>query len=344
MKYTKAEIIGLLKSFASNKGHDWITAKEFFKESGISRKQFFIIYTRWNLAVAEAGLRVLDKRGRPDRKKGFTKEELISIAKELSLKLKKDNLSLAEFSKNTRISYNPIKRLFRDWESFLKEAGLHVHPLHKLKIPDEDLFKDFIVVYKTLDSCPSYNQFAQQGHFNIATYERRFKGFKSFRKQAITYGINNGLIPANIQTDAVLNKDDIVDSPLSHVKPFTDRVILGERIDFRGLIHAPINEMGVVFLFGMVAEELGFVIESIQAGFPDCEGKRRLNKNRWQSVRIEFEYVSSNFLVHRHDVSKCDLIVCWKHDWNNCPLEVISLHEFISEKIKKSTKHYNRDG
>ncbi|MBX9788237.1 MAG: hypothetical protein K2Y37_04935 [Pirellulales bacterium] len=37
--------------------------------------------------------------------------------------------------------------------------------------------------------------------------------------------------------------------------------------------HAPINEQGVVYLFGMVSRELGFYIEAIQQGFPDCEGK-----------------------------------------------------------------------
>ena len=41
----------------------------------------------------------------------------------------------------------------------------------------------------------------------------------------------------------------------------------GEPIDFRGLRHAPINELGVVFLFGAVSRELGFIVESIQAEY-----------------------------------------------------------------------------
>src|SRR5574341_205258 len=44
----------------------------------------------------------------------------------------------------------------------------------------------------------------------------------------------------------------------------------GEPIDFRGLRHAPINEQGVVFLFGMVSDELGFLVESVHHPFPDC--------------------------------------------------------------------------
>ena len=43
--------------------------------------------------------------------------------------------------------------------------------------------------------------------------------------------------------------------------------LYGEPIDFRGLRHAPINEQGVVYLFGMVSRELGFYIEAINRVF-----------------------------------------------------------------------------
>ncbi|MEM2988122.1 MAG: hypothetical protein QXK26_03675, partial [Candidatus Bathyarchaeia archaeon] len=65
--------------------------------------------------------------------------------------------------------------------------------------------------------------------------------------------------------------------------------------------------------------------------FPDCEAKRQMDRKgeRWQRVRIEFEYLSSDFKRHGHPVEGCDLIVCWKHDWPECPLEVIELSEVI---------------
>jgi hypothetical protein len=28
-----------------------------------------------------------------------------------------------------------------------------------------------------------------------------------------------------------------------------------------------------------------------------------------------------------HDVSGCDMIVCWIHNWPECPLEVVELRE-----------------
>jgi hypothetical protein len=101
----------------------------------------------------------------------------------------------------------------------------------------------------------------------------------------------------------------------------------GNPIYFRGLRNEPINENGVVFLFGLVAKDLGFSVESVQAGFPDCDAKQEISRNKWRHVRIEFEYESKNFYVHGHDPNGCDMIVCWKHNWADCPanIEVIEL-------------------
>ena len=105
----------------------------------------------------------------------------------------------------------------------------------------------------------------------------------------------------------------------------------GSFLNFRGLQHAPINEQGVVFLFGMVAFELGYVVESVATGFPDCEAKRRIkgSTEAWERIRIEFEYQSKSFIDHGHDATQCDIIVCWKHNWPECPLEVLDLSSAI---------------
>lgn len=110
-----------------------------------------------------------------------------------------------------------------------------------------------------------------------------------------------------------------------------DTVEYGAPINFRGLRHAPINEQGVVYLFGLLADELGFQVEAVRTTFPDCEAKRSVDKRgqRWQKVRIEFEYQSSNFQAHGHDSDKCEVIVCWEHDWPDCPLEVVELRRLV---------------
>ena len=116
-------------------------------------------------------------------------------------------------------------------------------------------------------------------------------------------------------------------------KKHEDRRTCGPPISFRNLVCEPINEQGVVFLFGMVCQELGFsAIEYIGIDFPDCEGKRLVSKgSRQQTVKIEFEYESKEFEKHCHDAQNCDLIVCWKHNWKKCPIEVIELSQVIKE-------------
>jgi hypothetical protein len=93
-----------------------------------------------------------------------------------------------------------------------------------------------------------------------------------------------------------------------------------------------VNELGVVFFFGMFAHPLGFRVVSFQPGFPDCEAMREVQPGKWQRVRIEFEYESRNFHKHRHSRKGCDVIVCWRHNWKECPrdLEVIELCRFVA--------------
>lgn len=88
------------------------------------------------------------------------------------------------------------------------------------------------------------------------------------------------------------------------------------------LDYEPDNEQGVVYLFSSRARSHGLRVERIQGGFPDCIAYR--NGKR---VRIEFEYRSRNFAVHRHKPRGCDWIVCWIHDWPAVPsgLRVVEL-------------------
>lgn len=105
--------------------------------------------------------------------------------------------------------------------------------------------------------------------------------------------------------------------------------VVGDLINFRGLVYGPTNENGVIFLFSKITEDLDMVIEEIKPGFPDCIGRRSTRKGRWERVRIEFEYKSSNFKKPKHNPAGCDIIICWEHDWRDCPLEVIELREVI---------------
>ncbi len=89
--------------------------------------------------------------------------------------------------------------------------------------------------------------------------------------------------------------------------------IVGELINFRGLVYSPINEQGVVFLFGRLLEDLNMYIEEVRIKYPDCIARRYTGMG-WKKVYIEFEYLSGNFIQHKHDPKECDVIVCWIDD------------------------------
>ncbi len=97
------------------------------------------------------------------------------------------------------------------------------------------------------------------------------------------------------------------------------------------LLYEPVNELGVVLLFGMYHMDLGFpYIIKIQQTFPDMIAL----DDEGNYCRIEFEYRSSTFLEHKHDPNGCDYIVCWIDDLEEqSPIKdkIISLKEEIFE-------------
>ena len=100
-----------------------------------------------------------------------------------------------------------------------------------------------------------------------------------------------------------------------------EEVTIGEPLDFAGMTNAPIEENGVIFLFGKLHERMGVRIKAIRKGFPDAIGEVWI-KGKLYPRRIEFEYKSSNFKQHGHNPAGCDIIVCWEHDWLDCPKEI----------------------
>ena len=115
--------------------------------------------------------------------------------------------------------------------------------------------------------------------------------------------------------------------------------VVGGPINYGGLVYAPVNEMGVVLLFGMIFEELGMMVEEVRSGFPDAT-IRRFNGKGWARESVEFEFKSLNYKAHKHPIDGCDIIVCWLHDWLDCPLEVWELGSLIKLLPKDSIEKH----
>lgn len=59
---------------------------------------------------------------------------------------------------------------------------------------------------------------------------------------------------------------------------------------------------------------------------------------------MEFEFRSSNFKAHGHSIKDCDVIICWEHDWADCPLEVIELRSAILDMKNVSIRRPDQRG
>ena len=118
---------------------------------------------------------------------------------------------------------------------------------------------------------------------------------------------------------------------LSRIVPLAPASVYGDPIQFRGVRHAPADVGGVIFLFGMVARELGFTVEAMSSGFPRCEAMRQLAPGKWARLRIEFELKSRDFRETGRNPAACDLLVCWDDTWPDRPasLDVLSLSQVL---------------
>jgi len=246
----------------------------------------------------------------------------------------------SEFVALAGISEYFVTQCFPSWNDAVKSAGLHANTLN-VRLEDSELLKDWGQAVRTNHAIPARRAYRRLGRYDPRTLERRFGPWSSLSEVFLNFAKDNpewadvvALLPTRTSKQDHGSNDDPA-SPIPPKKtrhvPLKDRATYGNPMDFRGLRHEPVSEQGVVLLFGMLAKELGYLVETVQTGFPDCEAKRRVSASgdAWERVRIEFEYRSRNFHVHGHDPDECDVLVCWEHNWPDCPVEVLELRSAI---------------
>lgn len=263
------------------------------------------------------------------------RETIIKEIRRIAAELGSNVLSKSEFESRSGISERQIYKYFDSWNEAVKAAGLT--PVYVGRIDDAELFHEMKEAFVKFGGVCTRMKFGKLCKYSEKTYGRfgtwddALSAFRVWlEKSGEQFPFLNQLPTANGQV--VVKEDNLPEEKVKQVswKPL-GRVTYGPMLNFRGLQHAPVNEQGVVFLFGMICSELGFVVESVRTGYPDCKAKRRVSRNpeKWEDVKIEFEYYSSEFRSHGHNPVNCDVIVCWEHDWKECPLEVIELKKEI---------------
>ena len=269
--------------------------------------------------------------------------EVIEAIRSVSKSLGRNGLSRSEFLKNSDITIRDILRYFPKWSDACHEAGIKHDSSHD-RVSDKDILADWGLVARNLGTIPSVTEYGIRGRYGLNAF-KRFGAWAdvpgAFTQSLADSGAWDDIFeiverhsqrPKPRQTVLEPKTNRQGKSQRWHEK-LASRLIYGDPIDFRGLRHEPVNEQGVVFLFGMVARELGYLVEAVQSGFPDCEAKRKISKGQWQPVKIEFEFESRNFIEHGHDPANCDVIVCWIDNLPERPADIEVLA--LSEAIKK---------
>lgn len=82
----------------------------------------------------------------------------------------------------------------------------------------------------------------------------------------------------------------------------------------------PRSELNVREVFAQRAERLGYRIVESRAAFPDY-----VLEHEGERIFAEAEFRTSNFLRHRHDLARCDLVIVWEHDLPSMPMPVLEL-------------------
>jgi hypothetical protein len=254
--------------------------------------------------------------------------------------------SHAEFVARSGISAYRIMQCFEYWNDAIRAAGLRPSK-RNVRVADRELLEDWGRHARRKRSIPTVHSYRRKGKYEPSTLQCRFgawakvpEAFREFAKGKPEWADVVALLPAPKPKRAPERHAVSFTSPkdgdlkpslqVQHV-PLGDRPMCGNPTNFHALRHEPVNEQGVVLLFGMLAKQLGFLVEAVQKGFPDCEAKRQIAPERWQRVSIEFEFESRNYRVHRHPLRGCDIIVCWRHNWDDCPkhIEILELSSVI---------------
>jgi len=301
----------------------------------------------------------------PSRERDFndlTREEIIVLVKKVAEELG-HRPNQYEFWQKAGAKKEHMRRLFGSYRELVQEAGFEATG-PGYYITTDQLLADWAAVARKLGKAPTVMQYDKAGKYSHRAFRVRWSSWQDVPAAVMEWA--QGKWPDRQWDDVVeiarkyqeehraagsrakkYNKltstDDAEltsmpeggltstnDAGLTSTRKKNAGAVYGRPIMMQELATAPTNEAGVLFLFGALAKKLGFMILRVQTEFPDIEALRCVGE-KWKRVRIELEYESKNFLLHRHEPKGCELIVCWKHNWETCPVEVLELSMIVEK-------------
>ncbi|MCU1333863.1 MAG: hypothetical protein JWM08_2855 [Candidatus Angelobacter sp.] len=269
-----------------------------------------------------------------------TKEEIIAAIRNCADELGRVP-TVAELKAMRRVTLRTIRRFFGRYADALREAGFDPHGAgYKLDL--DTLFQDWAGVARRVGKLPGLVEYSKESRYSVGPLLTRFGGWTEVPRGLLQFvrekGLENEWGDVLKMLEAHEDRKRCADksSSTAITRCKKERPLYGAPLTPLGLVHAPTNEMGVVYLCGMMSGQLGLVVTRIQPEFPDCEVMQEVENGRWQRRDAEFEYESRNFLLHKHDPNECDMIICWVHNWPECPewIEVVELSREMRRLLK----------
>jgi len=231
-----------------------------------------------------------------------------------------------------------IYRAFGNYRKALEACGLEGRG-SGFQIAPKKLFLDWCGVVRKLGKLPAVAEYDMNGTYSAQPLLTRYRSWRRVPGAMQQYALQWGM--AEEWADVMKIMEEAQSTTLSSMPgDGEDEYFYGTPLTLSPLTYAPTCENGVLFLFGALAPDLGFAVERVQPGFPDIIALREVRPGVWRRVKIELEQESRNFQQHGHDKNGCDLIVCWVHNWEGCPLEVIELKKVMEERARKAKGRY----
>ena len=215
------------------------------------------------------------------------------------------------------LSLEQIFYRFGNWSNAVKYANLSPNPFQQPprspEITRKELIDEFIRVANEVGKIPGTNLFrSNTTAFSWRPYITKWGSWKAAIKDItqsyadrFNFDIDTKEKPKNLKNRRKLR----LDIPL---------------------IFEPINEMETIILFSFLADELGYRIKEVKSEFPDA-----ILEKDGRDIKVEFEFLSSNYLQHCHSLDFEGICICWRKDLDIPNIEILSLEEYIREKYNK---------
>ncbi len=337
-----------LRRVAGLLGRKTVTCAAFARHGAFSP---FVVTGRfgtWNAALERAGLEwSAARRGMAVLTEADCVEELQRVAVLLNTAW----LTAERFTAHGRFSAHRVQRACGSWRQALAKAGLGESPRARDLIPLATLARELARVAVDLGRLPTFAELARRTDYPEKAFSKPWDGYPAFKRHALAHLLapeTRLAVAEDLRAGLAAEYVRLTRGSAANARAPAPRR-LGRPLNFRAFAHAPTCEQEVVQLFGAVAGDLGFEILATRTRFPDCEARRAVQsappasvrrgllappasvRRGWQRCRIEFEHDSRDFKAHGHPPSGCDLIVCWRHTWAGCPVEVLELESAIQK-------------